>query len=454
MLDVLLVKLNYAEVLETDREFDLATAYLAAALRQDEFSVEIIDASLEHMSLTELCDRIIARPARIIGLSVWLHRLISDSEELIRSLRQASIDSHITVGGHSPTFLYEEMLRNNSGLDSVVCGEGEQALVELTRAVSAGGDLYHSVAGVASLHNGEVIYQPRPATCDLDTYPLPELDYLEKVKQSGQIMSLLSSRGCYGKCTFCSTGPFYRLAGGIPWRAHSAERVIQELQRLYVEHGMKFFGFRDDNFIGPGARGQERARRIAHGIIASGMEIRFYLACRVNDIDTEAFRLLKEAGLTRVFLGVESGSQSRLDAFKKGVSVEQNHRAIKALAELGISATVGYIMFSPDTTWEEYRESRSFLTAALGDFTAISDSVHDLFNAVEVYPGTELAEELRSSNNLLGDYHGYDYRFRDPRVRLVVKSIGALRRATAGIGRKLNTMRYRERSQAFKEGVE
>jgi radical SAM superfamily enzyme YgiQ (UPF0313 family) len=450
MLDALLVKLDCAEVLKTDREFDLATAYLASALRTEGFSVEIIDGSLEELTIAELRKRILARPARVIGLSVWLHRLVRDAEELVQELRHAGIASHITMGSHSPTFLYEDLLRNNTGLDSVVCGEGEWTLVDMVRAICDGREAWREVPGVASLLEGQVIYTPRPATCELDSLPMPALDYLDMTRERGQIMSLLSSRGCYGRCTFCSTGPFYRLAGGKPWRAHSAERVLAELGRLHFDHGIRYFGFRDDNFIGPGAIGQERARKIAAGIQVAGMEIKFYLACRVNDINEETFFMLREAGLTRVFLGVESGSQKRLDAFRKGVTVNDNHRAIKVLYDLKIPVTVGYIMFSPDTTWQEYRESRKFLDQALGSLTAITDSVHDLFNTLEVYPGTELAEQLRGVGGLIGDYHEYGYAFKDRRVRFLVNSIQGLRRAAKGLGRRLNEERYQERSKAFK----
>ena len=81
MLDALLVKLNYRDVPSGDREFDLGTAYLAGALRRAGFQVEIIDASLEELTQETLLDRISRSPARLIGLRVWLHRLVGDAED-------------------------------------------------------------------------------------------------------------------------------------------------------------------------------------------------------------------------------------------------------------------------------------------------------------------------------------------------------------------------------------
>ena len=435
MLDALLVKLNYRDVPSADREFDLGTAYLAGALRQAGFQVEIIDASLEQLTQDTLLDRISRSPARLIGLSVWLHRLVGDAEEIIRELRLRGIKAHITMGSHAPTFLYKELLEHNPGLDSVVCGEGEPTLVELLTALMVDSN-WRTIPGVASYCEGHIYYEPRPANCALDELASPALDYAPLVRERGQFMSLLTSRGCYGRCTFCSTSPFYRLGGGKAWRAHSPERVLMEFKLMHREYGFTHFGVRDDNFVGPGAQGRERARAIAEGILAEGLAISFNIACRVNDIDRELFARLREAGLARVFLGVESGSQRRLDGFKKGVTVKQNVEAMHMLVELGIPYTVGYIMFAPDTTWAEFRESSSFLKRTLGSIEGITEAVHDMFNPVEVIPGTAVAEELHKAGLLLGDYRGYRYNFQDWRVRVFYQGLMGLRRLHATLTKK------------------
>ena len=151
MLDALLVKLNYRDVPSADREFDLGTAYLASALRQAGFQVEIIDASLEELTHNQLIERITSSPAKLIGLSVWLHRLVGNAEELVRELRLRGVKAHITMGSHSPTFLYQELLEHNPGLDSVVCGEGEPTLVALLTALLAEEE-WHNIPEIGRAH--------------------------------------------------------------------------------------------------------------------------------------------------------------------------------------------------------------------------------------------------------------------------------------------------------------
>ncbi|MBT9156432.1 MAG: Hopanoid C-3 methylase [Firmicutes bacterium] len=448
MLDVLLVKLNYESVLSVDREFDLGTAYLAAALRRQGYAVEIIDASLEELSFSQTVARVLNQPAKILGLSVWLHRLVGASERMVAWLRRAGVTSHITVGSHSPTFLYAELLQQNPGLDSVVCGEGEWTLLELAERVCHGKP-WNDIAGLAVRENGQVSLKVRPAVCELDELPPPALDYLPRIKERGQFMSMLTSRGCYGRCTFCSTSPFYRAGGGKPWRAHSPERVLSEIAALNAQ-GIRHFGWRDDNFIGPGRAGRERARRIGELILAGKLAISFYIACRVDDVDRELFALLKAAGLRRVFLGVESLSERRLAAFNKFVTVEDNVKAMQVLGELQIPYTLGYIMLAPDTTWAEYRESSTRLAEVQRTVPGASEALQDAYSAVEILPGTDIAEELRGAKRLQGDHRAYRYRFQDTRVAWLHRAVSALRALTRPLARRVAEAVRKERRREMR----
>ena len=59
-----------------------------------------------------------------------------------------------------------------------------------------------------------------------------------------------------------------------------------------------------------------------------GLNIKFGIECRVNDIEDKAIGILVRAGLKDVFLGVESGSQRSLNKFRKFTKVEDNKRLL------------------------------------------------------------------------------------------------------------------------------
>jgi len=224
---------------------------------------------------------------------------------------------------------------------------------------------------------------------------------------------------------------------------------LREITALYAE-GIRHFGWRDDNFIGPGGAGRERAQQIAALIIEHKLRISFYLACRVDDVERELFALLQEAGLKRVFLGVESLAERRLKAFKKLVTVEENIRAMQVLGELQIPYTLGYIMLAPDTTWAEYRESSTRLAQVQRTVPGAADALQDAYSAVEILPGTAIAEELRLKKRLRGNHRAYRYRFQDPRVALLHGAVSTLRTLTRPLARTIAEAVRKERRREMR----
>ena len=54
---------------------------------------------------------------------------------------------------------------------------------------------------------------------------------------------------------------------------------------IYDKHGERYFYFADANFFGPGRKGKERAGKLASLIVDNGINIKFGIECRVNDVE-------------------------------------------------------------------------------------------------------------------------------------------------------------------------
>ncbi len=160
--------------------------------------------------------------------------------------------------------------------------------------------------------------------------------------------------------------------------------------------------------------------------------------------------MLKAAGLRRVFLGVESLSERRLAAFNKFVTVEDNVKAMQVLGELQIPYTLGYIMLAPDTTWAEYRESSTRLAEVQRTVPGASEALQDAYSAVEILPGTDIAEELRGAKRLQGDHRAYRYRFQDTRVAWLHRAVSALRALTRPLARRVAEAVRKERRREMR----
>ena len=117
------------------------------------------------------------------------------------------------------------------------------------------------------------------------------------------------------------------------------------------------------------------------------MNIRFGLECRANDIEEYSLSRLVMAGLTNVFLGLESGDTASLKRFKKHISVDENKKAIQLLRDYGIEPTFGFIMFESNSTLESVRNNFVFLQE-MGIMTTPAVTAHLLHHRQTIFAGT------------------------------------------------------------------
>lgn len=478
---VALVNLGNPAIRPADEEEHLGLGYLAAVARQAGHEVRIVDATAERLSASKALRTTLDAAPDVVGISVIFQETIPETMGLARALRQAGFGGHITIGGHPPTFLHRELVADYGGaFDSVVAGEGEETFAGLLAALEAGRD-WTRLPGVTPVATGSAgptaiadeppaaadaptaaaATTPRPLIPDLDTLPFPARDTLPHflARTPGlRVASVLRSRGCYGNCSFCDTRAFYAASPGAAWRVRGAASVVDEIEALVRDHGIQAIRFWDDNFMGPGERGRQAAEDLArelirrrahatHGSHAVGLaglaSLRFSFECRVTDIDPDLFRLLKEAGLHRLFLGVEAMNQRQLDFFNKKVAVADNRRALQVVEELGLDAVIGMIMFDPDTTVAELEANLAFLKESFGGWGAVRSKVARPWNRLEVYAGTPVEAALREQGRLKGSYTRYDYDFADPTVARLYFSGAALRRVGLPIRDALSRLRRR-----------
>jgi len=397
---------------------NLATRYLAACLRQAGYSAEV--AGFTSPADTDAVRRVVrARRPRLVGLSNMFQFRALELLELAARLRDDGYRGHITLGGHFPTFAYRELLRDGPALDSIVRGEGEETIVELMerlddRAAWAG------VRGLAYRDNGRIVETPpRPLIADLDRIPFPARDAPPMTHMGLPYAPILGSRGCYRNCSFCSIRAFYQACGGGKmqrWR--SIPNLVAEMRELRERWGVRLFIFNDDEFFIPGKHRHAHVRALGDALREAGLtDIAMSIKCRADDVtDEEMFRYLKEIGVVRVYVGVESGSQHSLETFHKRTTVAQNYHALEVLNRLDILADFGMLMFDPYSTIDDIRDNIAYLWAMGGEGQAPI-----IFARMEVYAGTPILKRLEREGRLSGNYLAWDYEIPDPRVELLYR---------------------------------
>ncbi len=402
------------DVSEAYRTESLGLGYIASVLRRDGHDVEVLDAHLQCLEPKKAVRQVLERDFDCLGITAAnVHKKVLVS--IVRAVRRRRPDATLVAGGYLPTLSPEQLLGACPELDFLIRGEGEAVTSDVFARIERGEEP-REAPGVAFSRNKTPVLNPLPPLIqDLDSLPFPSHDALDQAAAPTSAL-ISSSRGCYRRCSFCCSKVFYGLSGGRAPRFRRPERVVDEIESVIRATGVRDFWFVDDNFIGPGAKTRERVVRIAEEIRARKLTITFKIECRADEIDEDILNLLKEAGLTKVFLGIESGVQRQLDSYDKRITVEQNKRAIEMVQRSGIGLGAGFIMIDPYVTLAEIMENVEFMTE-----TKLWEGYRPMsfMNKLTVYRGVPLAERLRADGLLREKGVDLDYIFRNPWVRLL-----------------------------------
>jgi len=291
-----------------------------------------------------------------------------------------NVDQKIKVvlgGPHVNIYPMETI--NNKNIDFLVLGEGEALFKDLLDNLENVENLKQIKGLVFRDNNGKVVNTGmRELIMNLDSVPNPRRDllpykkYYSIIAKKNPTTTMFTSRGCPYRCLFCD-----RPHLGKIFRARSAENVVAELQQ--IEHmGIKEVFIYDDTFT----INKERVVKICNLILEKNIKLSWDIRARVNTVDKELLRLMKNAGCERIHYGVEAGTEKILKILRKDITLEQIKNAFELTKRAGIE-TAGYFMIgSPTETMDDIKETIKLAKEIFPDY------VH--FSVLTPFPATEL----------------------------------------------------------------
>jgi B12-binding domain/radical SAM domain protein len=284
---------------------------------------------------------------------------------------------NVYVGG--PVSLCPEMVLGELNPKAVVSGEGEDKVAALVENGPEG------LAGVAYRHRGEIIKSPPEPIGSLD-HVLPLIpDDLGQQNVRGANVYIETHRGCLGSCTFCQVPRFF----GRSIRSRSIENIVAEVEemkrlgvkRVAISGGTgSLFGYRNkinrEAFV-------EMIRSLSQILGKRNLSVP---DMRVDLVDETVLEAVRDYTIGWVFFGLESGSDRILRAMRKGVTVEDNLRAVELARSLGVKVGGSFIVGYPGETRQDFEETMSFAEEAMLD---------DVFVSIaEPIPGTPLSAQV------------------------------------------------------------
>lgn len=370
----------------------LGLAYLAANLERGGHEVSILDAPALNITSEGICKSIESESYDLIGVTM-LTPMYRRSVEVVRAIKKAFPELPIVVGGPHPTILPEETLIKNKEIDFAVIGEGEIVFLNFVNTFERGEDV-ESIPGIAYRKNDTVVVNQPPAMiAHLDDLPLPARHLLpmhtyhmtESRTQSEHAFTVSVSRGCPFNCAFCC-----RIIFGRKVRHHSVDRIIDEITILVNDYGAKEINLEADTLT----VNKHFINSLCERIIDSGLSKKITWTCesRIDTIDEDMLKKMKEAGCWEISYGVETGSQRLLDLIHKDISLDQIEKTFAITKRIGIAIRAFYMLGIPTETREE-----SLKTIA---FAKKLDARWSQFTVFTPFPGTELYDMVVREGDL------------------------------------------------------
>lgn len=249
--------------------------------------------------------------------------------------------------------------------------------------------------GVSYRNGNSIINTPnRPFIKDLDSVPFPDRSILKRslyiqatspgvTGTSGQIAEILVSRGCPYSCIFCTVG----LMGGKQLRLRSVENIMEEID-LLIKDGYKHMHIMSDTFT------IYREKTINLTEELSNRKVTWSCETRVDAVDYDILKMMKDAGCTKIAMGVESGSPHVLKRLAKGITIEKIKAAFANAHKVGLYTQAYIIVGNPGETSNDIDSTINLLKEIEPTIAVVTISVP--------LPKTELAN-IMSENKMMNN---------------------------------------------------
>lgn len=386
-------------------------ALLAAYLRDQGFSVDILDTEAEGLDAAEATARILEAAPLLTAVVVSgtnpsaSTMNMTGAGEIVRQLRQAAPERKTLLMGLHPSALPGRTMAEEA-CDFLCQGEGFYTLPALLTALRDGGDL-DAIPGLWRRQDGRVAANPRPPVFpDLDRLPMPAWDKLpmhayrahnwhcfDAIGARQPYAVLYTSLGCPFRCEFCCINSLFGKPG---MRLRSIENVLAELDVLVTRYGVRNIKILDEMFVINEKRVVELCNRIAE----RGYDLNIWAYARVNTVTAPMLAAMKAAGVTWLAYGFESGSKRVLEAVSKGYDVASVDRVVAMTEDHGLHICANFIFGLPDDDYDTMQET-------LEAMFRINAPWANIYSAM-AYPGSRLHERAAAEGwPLPGAWQGY-----------------------------------------------
>ncbi|MBU1088033.1 MAG: B12-binding domain-containing radical SAM protein [Candidatus Omnitrophica bacterium] len=368
----------------------MGIAYLATRLTEENSDIQIIDQYVEKISNNQLIERIRSFNPQIIGISC-LTAAMGNVEKLVAQMKKENFKAKIVLGNIHASLFADQLLKEDKA-DIIVRGEGEDTFSELVHCLAKEDD-YSGIKGISYSQDDKIIHNPdRNTFVDLDKNSFPNWDLLPYQKYNSVpllgvdneiLLHIQASRGCPYKCYFCSQENMHHKV-----RVRKVKSVVDEIEYQSRKYNVNKFAFVDSYF----PMTEEYGFTFAEEMIKRGLhkKIKWATETRVDKVSYRLLEKLKQAGMSLIMYGFESGEQAILDSCNKHITVEQSKVAMRHTKNLKIPSLGFFILGLPGDTRQSINKTIKFAQELDCDLVK--------FNIAIPTPGSKFFEIWKKDN--------------------------------------------------------
>ena len=368
----------------------LSIGYIASFLEKNGYQIKIIDAIALDIGVEETADLILKENPDAVGLTTVSSSRFS-AIKIIKLLKDKNKGLFIFVGGRHFHSVWQESLRDIPEIDVLVRGEGEATSLELLEAYFSGRD-FKEIRGICFRLAGEIVCTGQRPSINLDDLPMPAWHLFDlslyhntlEGERKTRAVGVISSRGCPNECTFCANNSFQRTL-----RLRNPKKFVDELEFLKNIYGYNGFDIWDDTLT----MSRNHVLEICDEIIKRKINIIWYARARVNTVDEEILKKMKQAGCRIIGFGIESGSELILKKIKKYVTLDQIKKAVYLSSKLGFITKCWFIQGLPTETLNDVKKTKDLMRQLKNYGALFGSTVMNFTNFPILYPGTPMTDE-------------------------------------------------------------
>lgn len=362
----------------------------AAVLEKEHLEVKVFDANITALSPSDMAEYA-KNFDKVFVTSTPYYKWQCpnlDFDVFLNFIKPFRKDNLFLMGTHCS--LYPEQILRDTGVAGIIRGEPEYTILELCQNKPLRG-----VRGLSCMLRGSIVTNPDRDLLSLDQLPMPAYHQVDPKDYGYEIlgnnfMIFEGSRGCPYKCIYC-----LQIMYGNSYRRKSVSKLIGEVEYAIEKTGVKNGYFYDLEFT----LNKDLVGKLCDHLIEKKYQFTWTCQSRVDSVDLQMLRKMKEAGCKVIHYGIESGAEHILERINKKIHLGDIEKGIALTRKAGIE-TVCFFQFGfPGETEEDFLKTISLAKRLNPTYAS--------FHVATPYPGTRLFDILATDDTHLAFPEAY-----------------------------------------------